>query len=587
MAETKLNMQLLLRRDEVFTSTYVLAKGEPGFEVSTNTLKIGDGTKTWAELPIANKAQIDALIKVTDDKVVALTETVSKLNDTYATDAEVEGVRSALDAAKLDKTTYNAYVEAHQNDYTNTQIDAKFDPYRTSADQDAIDATFALKTDVETEFAKYTTTTAQQAIDAEQDRRIGVLEAKPFDTYATKTEVQNVATDLSEYETANDARVKAIEDEIDGFNYADATETANALNDRYTKAEADAAFTTPAEVIAEVNKALAEVSDADSITNITTLVNYANEQGADLTALITEVYGSAEITGNSRLDTIEAKAAMGITADDITAWNAEKGVKAIVDANKATWDKAGTALQAADLADYAKTADVVTNEEFTTFEAANTEAIGKKLDTATFEAFNNGTSKTVAAIEADIVAKANAAQAAAEGKATELNTAMDARVAKLENNDAGYATTGEVATAKQEAIDAAKEYADGLDHEDTTYTVAATENALEFTVTPDGKGEAQTVKLVAPVVNTGVMEVAAGEDIVVTPGENGKVTVAHETFTTGEYTKDPATSDKTGDVYMMTGVTVDNGHVTGAAVKSLAAALEGMTFIFDGGTSAE
>jgi hypothetical protein len=36
---------------------------------------------------------------------------------------------------------------------------------------------------------------------------------------------------------------------------------------------------------------------------------------------------------------------------------------------------------------------------------------------------------------------------------------------------------------------------------------------------------------------------------------------------------------------MMTSVTVDNGHVVGANVKSLAAALEELTFIFDGGNS--
>lgn len=123
----------------------------------------------------------------------------------------------------------------------------------------------------------------------------------------------------------------------------------------------------------------------------------------------------------------------------------------------------------------------------------------------------------------------------------------DKQIKNYMDNIASYATTGEVATAKQEAIDAAKEYADGVD--------------------------------------TGVMLIEAGEDIVVTPDKNGKVTVAHETFTTGEYTKDSATSDKTGDVYMMTEVTVDNGHVTGAAVKSLAASLERMTFILDGGNS--
>ena len=134
---TTLNMLLQLRRDDVFTSTYKLAAGEPGFEISTNTLKIGDGEKTWAELPIANKKAIDDLIKVVDDKVAAL-------NDTFATDVEVEAIRADLDAAKLDKQTYLDYIATHA--LTDTEInkaigdvDAKFAAYRTAADQDVID----------------------------------------------------------------------------------------------------------------------------------------------------------------------------------------------------------------------------------------------------------------------------------------------------------------------------------------------------------------------------------------------------------------------------------------------------------------
>jgi len=583
-------MQLLLRRDQVFTSTYVLAAGEPGFEISTNTFKVGDGTKTWAELPFANKEQIevilenyytksevDALVKAVDDKVAAL-------NDTYATDTEVEGIRAALQGAidtKLAAETFNTYSASRQ--LTDTEIntaignvDAKFASYRTSADQDVIDN--GIK------------------------GRLDTLEAKPFDTYATKTEVQEVAGDLSDYETSNNTRVKAIEDEIDTFGDIvthDATEfeTAGAaaeaegrinetLKSYYTKTEADAAFTTPAEVIAEVNKALSEVSSADTIESITTLVNYVNENAADLTGLITEVYGSAEMTGDSRLDTIEAKAAMSITADDITAWNAEKGVKAIVDANKTTWDKAGTALQAADLADYAKTADVVTNDEFTAFEAANTEVIGKKLDKTAFDAFNNGTSKDVAAIEADIVTKANAAQSAAEAKAAELDTALHNTI------------SGEVATAKQEAIDAAKAYAatkeqgdkidnlsNGIAYDSGFLNLTANEVTVNTTAFSYNGKEVATVDDVAA-VDVGVTKITAGTDIVVTPAEGtGEVTVSHKEYNTGLLTKDPDQLDE-GDAYVFTGLTLNNGHVESGSMKSIKDILEAMSFTIDGGTSA-
>lgn len=58
---TTLNMTLLLRR-AAFADTCVLAKGEPGYHTTTKEFKIGDGTTTWANLPIANKAQIDAIL---------------------------------------------------------------------------------------------------------------------------------------------------------------------------------------------------------------------------------------------------------------------------------------------------------------------------------------------------------------------------------------------------------------------------------------------------------------------------------------------------------------------------------------------
>lgn len=573
MAQTKLNMVLLLRRDDFTTESkkdYVLLAGEPGYCTATKTFKVGDGSTTWENLDFANK------------------ELVRNILTNYYTNEEVD----QLLAGKLDVATYNT-------------------------DKD----TFALKVDIQTEFAKYTTTEAQTAIDSEQDRRLGLIETE-LDThgdivthsaadFATATQgttadataatvatygdivthnVAEFATNAQGIKADNAAAAIATYGDIVTHNAVEfeAAGAASAAEDRinetlksyYTKTEANTEFATPVEVITEINKALADVSNTDTITNITTLVEYVNENAEDLTGLITEVYGSAEMTGDSRLDLIEAKAAMEITADDIDAWNTEKGVKAVVDANKATWDKAGTALQAADLADYAKTADVVTNDEFTAFETTNTVAINAKLDKSTFEAFNNGTSTTVAAIEADIVAKAGAAESAAKGHADSLNTAMDARVAKLENNEADYTTKEYVDTQDADILAQAKAYADGKPHENTTYEFAATTTPLQFTVTPS-EGDAQTVTLLAPYVDTGIMSVEADTDIVVTPGENGKVTVGHKIYGTGTYTK----PDTVNDANFVTGVTVENGHIKGATVKSLAEALMSMEFILDGGNA--
>ena len=229
MAETKLNMQLLLRRDNVFTSTYVLEKGEPGFEVSTNILKIGNGTSTWAELPIANEASINTLISS------AITAHAAG----YYTKGEVDKFVSDINAAiatKLDASTFNTYTAAHENDYTNKAID------------DAIAV-------VDGKFANYNTTAAQKVIDDEQDRIIGILEAKPFDTYATKTEVENVDKKFENYKTAE--AQKAIDDEQD--------RRLGVIEGDYLKAADIADFETKANVkkVADDLAAYVESNDAE------------------------------------------------------------------------------------------------------------------------------------------------------------------------------------------------------------------------------------------------------------------------------------------------------------------------------------
>lgn len=124
-----------------------------------------------------------------------------------------------------------------------------------------------------------------------------------------------------------------------------------------------------------------------------------------------------------------------------------------------------------------------------------------------------------------------------------------------------------------------KEEADAAD-DNTTYTVEATETPLQFTVTPS-EGAVQTVTLVAP--DVGVTKVVAGTDIVVTPTDGkGEVTVAHKAYTTGTV-MDAAHNTKT-DPSFITGISIENGHVTGATVQNLKEVLKSMTIVLDGGT---
>ncbi len=86
-------------------------------------------------------------------------------------------------------------------------------------------------------------------------------------------------------------------------------------------------------------------------------------------------------------------------------------------------------------------------------------------------------------------------------------------------------------------------------------------------------------------INVGVTSITAGnEDIVVEP-KTGDVTISHKDYGTGTLTKDPSALE-TGDAYVFTSLELNNGHVTGGEMKSLSDMLAGMTFVFDGGTSA-
>ena len=92
---------------------------------------------------------------------------------------------------------------------------------------------------------------------------------------------------------------------------------------------------------AEINTLIGGVSNTDTIENINTLITYVNENGADTTAILTELYGdSADTTKDSRIDALEKKSGLdkvgtvvkvsagnGLTGGDIT----ESGIIALND----------------------------------------------------------------------------------------------------------------------------------------------------------------------------------------------------------------------------------------------------------------
>lgn len=200
---TKLNMLLQLRRDEVFTSTYVLEKGEPGFEISTNTLKIGDGTKTWAELDFANEAQIEALIaagvkeakdyadgkfkvkqteySATGDVKKTVTGVAQNANGeievtfgdidfSHDHDDQYKKLQDAIEAAATEDNVFAYGVAQNANGEIEVKTKAvKLDEYRKAADQNIIDN--EIKADITniTKEGGLIATAKQEAIDAAKD----------------------------------------------------------------------------------------------------------------------------------------------------------------------------------------------------------------------------------------------------------------------------------------------------------------------------------------------------------------------------------------------------------------------------------
>ena len=492
---TTLNMTLLLHR-AAFADDFVLELGEPGYHTGTKELKIGDGQTGWKDLGFANQTQIEALIKAVDDKVAAL-------DDTYATDAEVESIRSALQSAidaKVAQSEYNTFK----------------------------DATEQAITDINANFDNYVTNTAYNA---------------------------------------NNEAVTA------------------ALNDRYTKGEADGKFETITNVNAAKERIAAIEADYLKAADITHLETIAN---VDLVRnRVTAVEGKLENVTNV-MDFVGALEAVptdftGYQKGDVIVITSgdDKGKEFVFD---------GTTFVEFGSVDAQQSAINVLQGRMDAVEAKNESQdgeIAKKLDATEFtsyktahaEDYNN--TQIDSAIE-DVVnglaTGAVATNAAAIENITKAETGLIA-VAKAEAISAAAADAKSKADA---ALEAAKAYANSLDHEDTTYTFAPTANALEFTVTPAGKGEAQTVTLVAPVVDTGVMKVTAGTDVVVTPTSGtGEITVSHAAYQTGTIKAVEGTEEPN----FVTSVDIQNGHVTGATVQTLRSALEGMTFVLNGGTT--
>ena len=639
---TTLNMTLLLRRAE-FADSCILQAGEPGYNTKTKEFKIGDGSTQWSNLPIANDSQIRDIVNAaitahaagyyTKSEIDDLKTTLQNATSKVASDLSAEAsARDNADTAlsnrigtKLDESAFNTWKGTHETDHakTATEITTEITTavgVETSARETAIsgiNTKIGSVTEGKTVVGMISDAEAAAKSHADSKASTAETNAKSYadaqDTALAKTVADNLADAVSALETkitnGDSATLQSAKDYVDqevGKEKSRAEGAESGLNTRLEKVEAFFTTKDAEGNDVEINKAL------DTLVEIQ---KYITEDGTAAGEMVERI-GQAE----SDIDALEGR--MNQAESDITALGNAK-------LDKDTYNTYinGKAMSDAELKKYAE-------DEADAAQSA-AEAKAAELDSALESKLNTKISTDIAtAISAEVTRsdkkaadEADAAETAAKNYADSQDTALKANIEGT-STDASSAKT--IAGAKKYAEEKASDVQTNLNNHVNAYNtkigaledederiaglvagevsdrkaaiegvegLISTEKARAEKAESDIRSEfdaADTATLNAAktyadtvAANAVTNNIKAGNtDIVITRPESGedkdKTVISHKVYGTGTYTK----PDSVNDASFVTGVTVENGHVTGATVKSLAEALMAMEFIFDGGTSA-
>lgn len=299
--------------------------------------------------------------------------------------------------------------------------------------------------------------------------RVEALEAKPFDTYATKSEVEGVdakfadvvaKTDFETFKTENtqaiaDARTGAVSD-VEAKGYAVASEVASTYATKQFVGEipADADATT---IVGYINEKAQEVLDSatggssESAASVKQqLDSYKAANDPKVNALLSEVYGALaegeteyNYAADSRIDALEKADA---AQDALIASNTELAQKGVDDAAAAAL--AVTNLTNGQVAqnknDIAAVKDVVNGED-------NENSHAKRI--AKLEAHDLTHSEEYTVLNTKVGENTTAIAKKADAENVYTKGEADALINAKANASDVY-TKGEVDTKVQEAIDA-------------------------------------------------------------------------------------------------------------------------------------
>lgn len=541
----QLNVELIVRKGtaaEWAASTYVLKAGEFGYDTTNKIVKMGDGTSTWANATVVNKDTTYTIIEGTENGTISVNGANVKVHglgdlaykSTVAKTDLAEDVQTSLGKA-------DSAVQTVADGTANGTI---------LVDGNAVNVG-GLKSAAYTESTAYAT--AAQGTKA--DNALPKADFNDFKTTntaaieAAKKAGDDAQADLNAYKTANDAKVN--KNTTDISNLQTAVKSGITFKGKVDTLPATTDYVNGDLIIVEAKeyilyeegstKRWVELGDEGSHLTKSTADNYYMPiAGAGLTAGGTHtkitynekglVTGGADLAAADIPDLPASKITSGTIADDRIAsaakWNAKQD--AITADNKLS----------ADLIDGLPTNYVTTDTEQVitatkTISSADSGRYSNILSSQSIKLVDNS-------VPQSIEVSCNKIKYEITGHNTTLeftNSTSDSTLT-IPAKTGTIATTGDIETA-----------------------IAGLPSA---TVT-DVKGEADA-------------ENAKG----ITVTKEGTVyTASHKGYETGTVNVTPA---GTATPYIINSITIDKGHVTGANVQSLEAALAALgTLTLNGG----
>lgn len=544
----QLNVELIVRKGtaaEWAASTYVLKAGEFGYDTTNKIVKMGDGTSTWANATVVNKDTTYNIIEGTENGTISVN----------GTNVKVHGLGDLAYKSTVTKTDLAEDVQ--------TSLGKADSAVQTVADGTA-DGTILVDGKAVNvgglKSAAYTESTAY-ATAAQGTKADNALPKADFDTFQTtntaaieaaKKAGDDAQADLNAYKTANDTKVDKNTSDISnlqtavksGITFKGKVDALPATTDY---SNGDLIIVGDKEYILYEEgstKEWIELGDEGShLTKATADTYYMPIAGAGLTAGGTHtkitynekglVTGGADLAAADIPNLPASKITSGTIADDRIAsaatWNSKQD--AITTTNKLSATLVDGLATVATSGKYSDLTGTPTN--LVTTDGAQTIAGEKTFsDTAYFE---NG----VGIKESDGTAQLSLGIDSAHNGIIEFTSDGVANsTLTLPEKDGTIATTGDIETA-----------------------IAGLPGATVTNV----KGEAD----------------AEGAKGITVTKEGTIYTASHKGYETGTVNVTPA---GTATPYIINSITIDKGHVTGANVQSLEAALAALgTLTLNGG----